>query len=706
MMRLGLSQKFALSLLVTTLLWLGVFSATWWAGQRALNAALAQSEQQLRDTARQGLSERAQQLASFLADALTNPVYYFDLLAMREVLRSAQSQPDVRYVIVYDQRGRVIHDGSRDIKQFGVAMTDALASEVIGATGARVHWGSDAVDASAQISIGKLKLGGIRVGLSTERTEAKLAADRAQAQTQLRRHLGQPGSVLVVGLLLLLGWIAVASWLVARGLVRPIRALAARAHDIERGHYALSDAASGRRDELGELIRAFGRMSLGVAQHDQAIRQLAYSDSLTGLPNRLKFRELLGQAIDAVAAQQAGLALLFIDLDDFKRINDTIGHDAGDQVLIEFAARLRQAFSDFTGAHHLARLGGDEFVAVVSGADPRALASAAAGAVLSRLKEPFSIGDKRLHVSASIGLTLYPDDAQSVKLLLKHGDLAMYQAKQHGKGCFRFFAGDLTRIAEERVDLEHALREALAIGQLALEYQPIIALKSGRLVACEALLRWSHPERGMIPPSVFVPVAEASGLMEELGDFVLRRALQQARAWQATIGPVPVAVNISARQFQRGALAPRIAELLAEAELAPGLLHVELTESSLLHNEVHAFAVLKELRDNGVKVWLDDFGTGFSGLSHLRRARVDGVKIDRSFVADILSDPEDLALSSAIIAMAHSLGIEVIAEGVETAAQFELLKQRGCDLAQGYWMSPAVPASALTDAVARDFRPA
>jgi diguanylate cyclase (GGDEF)-like protein len=557
-----------------------------------------------------------------------------------------------------------------------------------------VQWDGALLDASVPILIGDLRLGGVRVGMSTERMEAAVGADTAAALDVLRANLETPASVLLLGLLALLGGIALIGWWVARGLVQPIRALSLRAEEIEQGHYGAA-AQSTRQDELGDLMRAFGRMSEGVRKHHADIRKLAYQDPLTALANRLSFRERLEYAI--ASNGERGLALLFIDLDDFKRINDTLGHDAGDQVLIEFADRFHRALppDGVIPVLLLARLGGDEFVALIEGPQAPARAESAAQALLDELKRPFEVGGKSLLVGASIGITVYPDDAQSPKLLLKHGDLAMYQAKQQGKSCYRFFAGHLTLLAEERLTLEHELREALEREQLEIAYQPIYSLASGDIVGAEALLRWHHAQRGAIPPSLFVPVAEATGLIDRLGDYVLQRACRDAAAWQREAPGRCVAVNVSGRQIQRDGLETRVAAALSDSGLEPALLHLELTESSLMHDEAQAFAVLGKLRQSGARVWLDDFGTGFSGLSHLRRARVDGVKIDRSFIADILNDPEDLALASAIVAMATSLGMEVIGEGVESAAQFKLLRSLGCQMAQGFWMSRAVSASEL-----------
>ncbi len=691
---MGLRGKFFVGLLLTGLVWSAVLVGTWLTARNAVDDVLTKNERSLRDTARAALDDRARQLAAFLRDALTNPLYYFDLLTMREVLRSALAQPDVQYVLVYDQRGRVIHDGSRDIMKFGQRMDDALAPGLIASEELRVQWGDGVLDASAPMLIGELRLGGVRVGMSTDRMDAAVAIDTEQAHVALRENFATPVRVLLLGLLALLANIGLVGWWIARGLVRPIRELSLRAEEIEQGQYGAA-AASRRSDELGDLMRAFGRMSEGVRKHHADIHKLAYRDALTSLPNRLSFRERLEQAVASVGDR--GLALLFIDLDDFKRINDTLGHDAGDQVLTEFAARCHRALGLDSGGSPItfARLGGDEFVALIEGPEAAPRAESAAKAVLQQLREPFDVVDKSLLVSASIGITVFPDDAHSPKLLLKHGDLAMYQAKQQGKNCYRFFAGHLTLLAEERLMLEHELRAALDNERLTVSYQPIYAMQSGALVGAEALLRWHHPQRGTIPPSMFVPVAEATGLIDALGDFALRSACRAAAAWQMHAPGRYVAVNVSGRQIQRPGLEKRVADALAESGLEPRLLHLELTESSLMHDEAQAFAVLTELRKAGARIWLDDFGTGFSGLSHVRRARVDGVKIDRSFIADILNDPEDRALASAIIAMATSLGMEVVGEGIESAAQYTLLRSLGCQMAQGYWMSKAVSAQEL-----------
>lgn len=396
MMRVGLRAKFVLSLLGTTLVWLVVLVMGWRSATQAMDDVLMQNELASREQGRASLADRGVQLAAFLAETLTNPVYYTDLLTVREVARSALDQPDVDYVLVYDHQGRLIHDGSRDIPRFGQVMDDALAPAVIGADAPIVQWGEQQIDASAPIEIGDLRLGGVRVGLSLARTEGALAVEKAGARERFRVAFSGPAHMLGLGFLVLLLWLALAGWLVARGLVRPIRRLAAQAQEIERGRFE-RHISSHRGDELGELIRAFGRMSEAVRRHHHDIRKLAYHDSLTGLPNRLMLRELLDEAIAEFRGSGMGLALLFVDMDDFKRINDTLGHDAGDEVLVEFANRLKHTLvtPDLPVQPVIARLGGDEFVAVVTGIDARRKSEYAATALLDSLKQPFLIGGAR-----------------------------------------------------------------------------------------------------------------------------------------------------------------------------------------------------------------------------------------------------------------------------------------------------------------------
>jgi EAL domain-containing protein (putative c-di-GMP-specific phosphodiesterase class I) len=320
-------------------------------------------------------------------------------------------------------------------------------------------------------------------------------------------------------------------------------------------------------------------------------------------------------------------------------------------------------------------------------ADVRARAAHLAETLVAELSRPIVVQDRQVFLGTSIGLTLFPDDASGATMLMKNGDIAMYQAKVAGKSCYRFYSRAMDQAVTRRVRIEQDLRGAWERGELTLAYQPIYRVADKTLIGAEALLRWQHPVHGQVAPSVFIDVAEQSGLIETIGPAVIRAACRDAMRWRREGGEeLFVSINVSPRQLRSGDFHEQVMTALAESGLPPRLMHLELTETAVLGDEEQARRILSSLREAGIKIWLDDFGTGFSGLSHLRRVPVDGVKIDRSFIADVLRDPDDLALTTAIIAMAHSLGMTVVAEGVEKEGQCDLLRSRGCDLAQGYWL--------------------
>lgn len=642
------------------------------------------------------LRDRGQSLAKMLADALRNPVYYADLDAIGSIIRGVRGQDNIGYVLVYDERGRLISDGSLDIPGYGMRMEDPLAAGVITATGLKVQRSPEYYDVSMPIMIGNQHIGGVRVGIRLaeirdyeDRTSMRMHAQLAKVG---QRHLG-----LVAALLALLCGVAMlAIWYAQRMLVRPMRWLAESAQRIEKGDYAVGQQEEYRQDELGDLMRAFERMRASIERHDREIRHLAYTDPLTGLPNRVAFRERLDHWLMLCEDSRLQMALLFIDVDDFKRVNDTLGHEAGDEVLLQFANRIGGAVRSVAddGAM-VARLGGDEFVILVQGTDLREQATRLSMRLVTDLGRPLAVQDRQVFLGASIGVTLFPDDASGATALLKNGDIAMYQAKVAGKNCYRFYSRAMNHAVERRAQLEEELRGAWDRGEMSLVYQPIFSADSGLLAGAEALLRWNHPVLGTVAPSVFIDVAEQSGLIESIGPNVLREACREAADWSAPAG-MPllfISVNVSPRQLRRGDLVDIVGDCLAQSGLHASQLHLELTETAVIDDELQASNLLARLHGAGVKVWLDDFGTGFSGLSYLKRVPVDGVKIDRSFVVDLPRDPDDLALTTAIISMAHSLGITVVAEGIEKREQYELLRERECDLMQGYWMSHPLTAA-------------
>jgi diguanylate cyclase (GGDEF)-like protein len=688
----GLQAKFLAVIGATLLLTLAVVILIWQRQSASQEEVLQLNREATRVLVYDRLRQRGESQVSQAADLLVNPVYYFDLHAVGETTRSILRQPDVTYVLVYDAKGSILHDGSGDIPTFGQQMSDPMAKQIVGADALQVLSSGEVMDVSTPIRIGDQRLGGVRVGYSL----GKIRAEEAHVNREIAERLGELGQrhLSWIGLLLLL-LVSVAvlvAILLQRTLVRPIRQLSDAAREIEAGNFSTALPVNGRRDEVGTLVRAFSRMAESIVRHDRDMRRMAYTDSLTGLANRLAFRETLDHRLMQLRGVGRQLALLFADIDDFKRVNDTLGHDVGDEVLIQCANRICEAVQRAGGdVADLARFGGDEFVILVHGegehADVRARAAHLAETLVAELSRPIVVQDRQVFLGTSIGLTLFPDDASGATMLMKNGDIAMYQAKVSGKSCYRFYSRAMDQAVTRRVRIEQDLRGAWERGELTLAYQPIYRVADKTLIGAEALLRWQHPVHGQVAPSVFIDVAEQSGLIETIGPAVIRAACRDAMRWRREGGEeLFVSINVSPRQLRSGDFHEQVMTALAESGLPPRLMHLELTETAVLGDEEQARRILSSLREAGIKIWLDDFGTGFSGLSHLRRVPVDGVKIDRSFIADVLRDPDDLALTTAIIAMAHSLGMTVVAEGVEKEGQCDLLRSRGCDLAQGYWL--------------------
>ncbi|RIX43629.1 MAG: EAL domain-containing protein [Rhodocyclales bacterium GT-UBC] len=433
-------------------------------------------------------------------------------------------------------------------------------------------------------------------------------------------------------------------------------------------------------------------------QMERAIWHEANYDALTGLANRRRFKVRLNEEIAGAEQASQNLALLFIDLDRFKEVNDTLGHDIGDLLLIEAGRRICRTLGN---NEHIARLGGDEFVAILPTPDDRESAPMAAQQLIRALDSPFELNGHLVYVSASIGIAYYPDDTRSGETLLSYADQAMYAAKSMGRNCFQRFTPSLQQRARQRLALSNDLRRALGEGQFEVYYQPIVELGSRRIVKAEALIRWHHPQRGMVSPAEFIPIAEDIGVIGEIGQHVFEQATTMALRWNTPgMGqPSPeeslqISINISPRQFVTGKCGDWIA-YLRERGLPSAMLSAEITEGLLLDERPAVVDTLLAFRDAGIQVSIDDFGTGYSAMSYLKKFDIDYLKIDRSFVRDLTTDPGDLAIAEAMIVMAHKLGIRVIAEGVETEAQCALLLEAGCDYAQGFLFSPPVPAASF-----------
>ena len=516
--------------------------------------------------------------------------------------------------------------------------------------------------------------------------------------------------VTLIASLAILMTIAVLFGFLKKILITPIQKLGDAAKEMGRGKLLVPiDVDSD--DEVGHLANRFKEMGENLNHYHEQVRYVAYHDSLTGLPNRLMFKDYLGRATAEARRNLQELSILFIDLDNFKRINDTLGHQAGDKLLEAFAERLTACVRESDVISHeehettssvMARLAGDEFTIMLPRTKGGTAAQKVARRILERLTEPFTVNRQELFVSASIGIALFPDDGLSVDELMKHADIAMYHAKKSGRNNYQYFSGKLNEEALYKVKIESKLRHALEKDELEVYYQPQMSFSTGRIIGAEALLRWNDEELGMVPPDVFIPIAEEYGLIVGITEWVIHDICTQSQQWQERYkNPLTMAINISAVHFCGDGLIDLVRHTLEATGYDPQFLEIELTETSVLQDPDVAINTLKELQAMGLQTSLDDFGTGYSSLNYLMQLPLNKLKIDRSFVVnmDVSVDENEnekgkgTAIVSAIIAMAHSLDLEVIAEGVEEVAQLQLLRKLKCDIVQGYYIARPMPAS-------------
>lgn len=437
-----------------------------------------------------------------------------------------------------------------------------------------------------------------------------------------------------------------------------------------------------------------------MRQQKEFLRYQAHYDALTDLPNRVLFQDRLQQTIEKARRHQQQFALLFIDLDQFKQMNDSLGHEIGDQVLKMVAKQLKSALRE---EDTLARLGGDEFTVIVQELNQPQDASILANKILELTKQPFQVDQHTLYLSSSIGISIYPKDAQTSEELLKYADAAMYRAKDEGRDNFQFYTADMTRLAFEHIAMQASLRQAIKNQEFIVYYQPQINAVVHKIIGMEALVRWQHPIMGLIPPNKFIPLAESTGMIVELDRQVMRMAMQQFSNWYAQgLNPGILSLNLSAKQTEQTDFIDFLTHALHSTQCQANWLELEVTESDLMKNPDVSIQKLNEIRQLGIQLSIDDFGTGYSSLAYLKRLPVTKLKIDQSFVRDLPQDEDDAAITKAIIAMATSLGLNLIAEGVETRQQRDFLLQNGCNNIQGYFYSRPINAKHMTQFM-RDF---
>jgi len=656
------------------------------------------------------LRTQGQTVVAMLADLSEYAVYTADISALERLLQSLETDRDVAYAAVLDDQGRLIAsrgygDAAMPPAPAAELHPGAIESSVRQVKGRRylelvapiAEAGNErAPAASGAPAAADPPIGYVRLGLNYER-------NRALMQSNII------GALSVVAVLTAIA--IVVTLLLTQRLLSPIRDLMRAAKAVGAGDLGVRVKPTSS-DELGMLTRAFNQMTQRLAQSqgevtgyqrtleekvvqrtkelEIAIAQaykLAQHDILTGLPNRALLNQRLKQILAQAARDHHQVACLFLDFDHFKRINDTLGHDAGDHLLQAVSQRLSHAVRE---SDTVARLGGDEFVVILPDLDPER-ATIEIMAVLTRVREsflaPFRLGDQTPTLTCSIGVSIYPTDATDPGGLIRQADTAMYSVKDTGRNTYRFYTADMNARVQARLQIETDMRRGLMDDEFFLVYQPQIEMASGRACGVEALLRWRDPERGIIGPAEFISIAEESGMIQALGARVLRDACRQVTNWHRQNMLLRLSVNLSVQQLQHDSWLSIVEEALRVSGLPARYLDLEITESVIITHPDKAVSTLVKLKQMGVSITIDDFGTGYSSLSYLARLPIQAVKIDQRFVRGIEQNSSDEAIAQAIIALSHSLGLRVIAEGVETAAQFEFLKKHGCEEAQGFLIS-------------------
>jgi diguanylate cyclase (GGDEF)-like protein len=662
-MRLGLGAKFTL----TVLIFLAVTTAA--NTLYDLEASARFHEQQL--------IERGRALGRLIALVSPEAILGFDFLLLNDYTREVSTQPDVVYGAIVSPEGTLLSSNIDETEPFVKKHMRDVPRDVLQLLNMPVAR-DELINLRFPISHDGKILGNFLVGLSRE-----------ALHDEFRRQL----AIKLLALAAVVLFLSVAIHTVFRyRVLQPVQRLIAASRDVGRGLHALVEVKSS--DELGLLTRAFNTMAEGVREEQDKLHRQANFDTLTGLPNRLMAFDRINVEINRARRSGQKFAVFFMDLDNFKNVNDSLGHATGDRLLIAIGNRVQAVLRE---GDTVARLGGDEFLVLASDIVGELQVERIAERLLQAVAEPQDLGGRRVVAQCSIGIALFPDNGEDVEILVANADNAMYQAKTNHRGSFTFFTNDMNTRLRKRVQLEQDLRGAIELGQLKLAFQPIVDTAARRHRGAEVLLRWNHPERGAISPAEFVPIAENDGQIVGIGDWVLEQACRCWSDWRRDgIHPGFLAINISRIQFLRR-FSARLTELMSTYGVPPEALELEITESVLLDDHHQVAEELDRLRAMGVKLSLDDFGTGYSSLSYLKRFRFDVLKIDRSFVAGLPDDEDDVLLVKAILAMAKGLDLAMVAEGVENEEQLGFVASQGCDFAQGYLFGKPMTDDAYLD---------
>ena len=626
---------------------------------------------------------QANSLAKTLAANSRSWLLARDLEGLNEVLQSQTGYPQLRYAMVLTPQGKVVAHTEQD--KAGLYLIDEISRSLL-EKAAEAHLllaDRQLVDTAHPVITNSKLIGWARVGISQEAISTGL-------MTLTRNGVLYTLLAIFVGSLFAL--------LMARGLTHGLQRLVVVAEGIREGRRDLRSVTE-RDDEIGRLGNNLNQMLDALERREQDLNEalmeveyLATRDPLTRLPNRLLLMDRLNHAILTCQRESQALALLMIDLDHFKTINDSLGHHVGDLLIKQVGERISTCVRS---SDTLARLGGDEFVVMYNNVKDGGVGYLAQR-ITEILRQPYHIEGHELNSSCSVGISIYPDDANDAQALLRNADTAMYHAKEAGRNTYKYFSSFMNQRAINRLQLENELRNALIRDQLLVVYQPQVGVSNNKVVGAEALLRWRHPTKGLILPADFIPVAEATGMITDIGAWVLNQACAQQLRWRRQgLPPMRIAVNLSVRQVHQN-LVKVVSKTLDETGLDPAYLDLEITESLLMHDVEQSTKILNEVGASGVTISMDDFGTGFSSLSVLKLFPVQTIKIDKSFVRDLVEDQDDEAIVRSVVAMAHSLGLRVIAEGVETQEQLHFLRELGCEEYQGYLFSEPVEADAFT----------